>query len=113
MRYRSRPACLRVLAPAVSNAHAHADAVCIAMRTLVNLSDRTSVAWTRACQGTRRGIGRLAPDLVVYRGPDPARPRGQFIAARKFLDTLPQPQIVVPGNHDIPLYNVARRFLAR
>ena len=35
----------------------------------------------------------------------------QFEEARAFLDTLPGPQIVVPGNHDISLYNVFRRFV--
>lgn len=35
---------------------------------------------------------------------------GQFVEAGRFLDRLPQPQIVVPGNHDIPLYNLFRRF---
>jgi 3',5'-cyclic AMP phosphodiesterase CpdA len=36
----------------------------------------------------------------------------EFIEARQFLDALPGPHLVVPGNHDIPLYDVGRRFLA-
>jgi 3',5'-cyclic AMP phosphodiesterase CpdA len=35
----------------------------------------------------------------------------QFEAARAWLDTLPGPQIIVPGNHDISLYNLFRRFV--
>ena len=35
----------------------------------------------------------------------------QFAEARAFLDRLPKPVIVVPGNHDIPLDDVASRFL--
>ena len=36
----------------------------------------------------------------------------QFAAARLFLDQLPKlPTIVVPGNHDIPLYRVGERLL--
>jgi 3',5'-cyclic AMP phosphodiesterase CpdA len=35
----------------------------------------------------------------------------QFQQAREFLDALPSPQVIVPGNHDIPLYNVFSRFL--
>lgn len=35
----------------------------------------------------------------------------QFHAARAFLDALPSPYLVVPGNHDIPLYDVWNRFL--
>ena len=38
-------------------------------------------------------------------------PRSSARRAR-FLDTLPAPQLVVPGNHDVPLYNVVERFLA-
>jgi 3',5'-cyclic AMP phosphodiesterase CpdA len=38
-----------------------------------------------------------------------ARPR-EFLAARTFLDRLRGAKIVVPGNHDIPLYDVIRRF---
>ncbi len=33
----------------------------------------------------------------------------EFAAARDFLATLEFPQIVVPGNHDVPLYNVFMR----
>jgi 3',5'-cyclic AMP phosphodiesterase CpdA len=35
----------------------------------------------------------------------------QFVEARVFLDALPEPQIIVPGNHDIPLHNIFARFL--
>ena len=34
----------------------------------------------------------------------------QFEAARAFLNRLPEPQIIVPGNHDVPLYDVITRF---
>ena len=33
----------------------------------------------------------------------------QFEEAKAWLDTLPGPQIIVPGNHDISLYNVWRQ----
>lgn len=56
-------------------------------------------------------LHRLAPDLVAVSGDLTQRARShQFIEARAFLDRLPKPQIVVPGNHDVPLYNVYRRF---
>ena len=60
----------------------------------------------------RRRLLALAPDLVVVSGDltQRAKPE-QFREARAFLDTLPKPQIVVPGNHDVPLYNVLLRFL--
>jgi 3',5'-cyclic AMP phosphodiesterase CpdA len=55
---------------------------------------------------------RISPDLVIVSGDLTQRARAwQFREARDFLSLLPQPQIVVPGNHDVPLYNVAFRFL--
>ena len=54
----------------------------------------------------------LEPDLVAVSGDLTQRARSyQFQKARSFLDTLPKPQIIVPGNHDIPLHNVFARFL--
>lgn len=53
----------------------------------------------------------ITPDLTVVSGDLTQRARSaQFIEARRFLDSLPQPQIVVPGNHDVPMYNVFARF---
>ncbi len=37
-----------------------------------------------------------------------ARPR-QFREARAFLDSLPAPWLAVPGNHDVPLWNLFLR----
>ena len=57
-------------------------------------------------------LWKVDPDLVVVSGDLTQRARAQqFREARAFLDTLPKPQFVVPGNHDIPLYNVFKRFL--
>jgi len=37
--------------------------------------------------------------------------RSQFQAARRFLDRLPPvPKVLVPGNHDVPLYRVFERL---
>ncbi len=56
---------------------------------------------------------RLAPDLLVVSGDFTQRARRkQFQAARAFLERLPQPRLVVPGNHDIPLWDVIRRFVS-
>jgi len=53
------------------------------------------------------------PGLVVLSGDITQRARrGQFEAARRFLDRLPAAALVViPGNHDIPLFNVFGRLL--
>jgi 3',5'-cyclic AMP phosphodiesterase CpdA len=55
-------------------------------------------------------VNGAAPDLIVISGDLTQRARSsQFHAARAFLDRLSKPQIVVPGNHDVPLWNVVAR----
>lgn len=56
----------------------------------------------------------LDPDLVVASGDFTQRAREeQFRAAREFLDRLPAvPTVVVPGNHDVPLYRVWERIFS-
>jgi 3',5'-cyclic AMP phosphodiesterase CpdA len=51
------------------------------------------------------------PDVVVLSGDltQRARPE-QFRQARRFVDRIPVPTIVVPGNHDVPLYRVWERI---
>jgi 3',5'-cyclic AMP phosphodiesterase CpdA len=83
------------------------------MRTIVHLSD---LHFGRVDEGTTepliRQIKELHPHLVAISGDLTQRARTrQFQAARRFLASLPQPQIVVPGNHDVPAYNLIRRFL--
>ncbi|HEX5059079.1 MAG TPA: metallophosphoesterase [Kofleriaceae bacterium] len=56
-------------------------------------------------------INALRPALVTISGDLTQRARrAQFMAAREWLDRLIDPYLVVPGNHDIPLYDVMRRF---
>ena len=83
------------------------------MRVLAHLSDLHFGRVDEAVlEPLRRRLAALAPDAVVVSGDLTQRARsGQFREARAFLDTLPRPQVVVPGNHDVPLYNVLARFL--
>jgi 3',5'-cyclic AMP phosphodiesterase CpdA len=49
--------------------------------------------------------------LVVVSGDLTQRARpSEFIAAKTFLNRLPIGYLVVPGNHDIPLYNLLHRL---
>jgi 3',5'-cyclic AMP phosphodiesterase CpdA len=61
-----------------------------------------------------RIAGELEADFVVASGDFTQRAKAaQFAAARAFLDRLPRvPCIVVPGNHDVPLYRVWERLFA-
>ena len=83
------------------------------MRSIVHLSDiHFGGANPLVIDPLVEAVTRIAPDLVAVSGDltERARPR-QFREARAFLDRLPAPQIVVPGNHDVPLYQLAARFL--
>lgn len=82
------------------------------MRTLLHLSDLHFGRIDASLLDPLYAFAReLAPDLVVVSGDLTQRARTtQFEHARHFLDTLPQPQIVVPGNHDVPLHDVISRF---
>ena len=84
------------------------------MRTLVHLSDlHFGRADEAVVASLARAVHELRPDLVVVSGDLTQRARRrQFQEARAFLDSLPKPQIVVPGNHDVPLYNFAARLLS-
>jgi 3',5'-cyclic AMP phosphodiesterase CpdA len=52
-----------------------------------------------------------SPDLVIFSGDITQRAqRSEFAAARKFMDRLNAPaSLVIPGNHDIPLFDVFSR----
>ena len=51
------------------------------------------------------------PHLVVLSGDITQRARsGQFRDARAFVDRLGIPVLAIPGNHDIPLFNLAARL---
>jgi 3',5'-cyclic AMP phosphodiesterase CpdA len=83
------------------------------MRRIVHISDiHFGRADYSAVELVVEKLNALRPDLVVVSGDLTQRARSrQFIEAKRFLDRLPQPQIVVPGNHDVPLYNVYDRFV--
>ena len=83
------------------------------MRTLVHLSDLHFGRVDEALlQPLHDLVHRIAPDVVVVSGDLTQRAKSEeFEAAKTWLDTLPGPQIIVPGNHDISFYNVLRRFL--
>ena len=51
------------------------------------------------------------PDLVVLSGDITQRATAeQFRAARTFMDRLGVPFLAIPGNHDIPLFNLSARL---
>ncbi len=84
------------------------------MRTVAHISDlhfgRIDPA---VIEPLLRRLAETGPHLVAVWGPLPPRPRAQLlVAARAFLERLPARRLVVPGNHDVPLYRVWERFLS-
>lgn len=83
------------------------------MTRIVHLSD---LHYGRVRKGLAEAllesVAAQAPDLVVVSGDLTQRARTwQFRAARAFLERLPAPWLAVPGNHDIPLENLAERIV--
>jgi 3',5'-cyclic AMP phosphodiesterase CpdA len=83
------------------------------MRTLVHLSDLHFGRVDKAIlQPLIEAVHLINPDVVAISGDLTQRARTeQFQAARAFLDALPSPKIIVPGNHDISAHNLLTRFL--
>ena len=82
------------------------------MRTIAHISDlhfgRINPPVAEALVGE---LGRHKPSVLVISGDFTQRARQrQYEEAAQYIKRLPQPQIVVPGNHDVPLYNIVRRI---
>jgi len=87
------------------------------MARLVHLSDLHFGAHDdRLVKAVEREVDQLKPDLVVISGDFTQRARTeQFSEACQFLGQLRDhghEVLGVPGNHDVPLYDVLRRFLS-
>jgi 3',5'-cyclic AMP phosphodiesterase CpdA len=83
------------------------------MRTIAHISDlhfgRHSEVTAEALIAS---VNDSNPHLIALSGDFTQRARhSEFAEARRFLDRLPQPKLLVPGNHDVPLYNIFSRFL--
>jgi 3',5'-cyclic AMP phosphodiesterase CpdA len=87
------------------------------MARLIHLSDLHFGAHDpELVAAVERKVNEAAPDLVVISGDFTQRARTeQFQEACEFLDRLRNAGhevLAVPGNHDVPLYDVLRRFLS-
>jgi 3',5'-cyclic AMP phosphodiesterase CpdA len=87
------------------------------MARLIHLSDLHFGAHDpKLVEAVERKIDEVAPDLVVVSGDFTQRARTeQFQDACRFLERLRDAGhevLAVPGNHDVPLYDVFRRFLS-
>src|SRR3954469_12410351 len=87
------------------------------MTRLVHLSDLHFGAHDETLvEAVEQSVDALKPDLIVISGDFTQRARTeQFKEACRFLERLRDAGhevLGVPGNHDVPLYDVLRRFLS-
>jgi 3',5'-cyclic AMP phosphodiesterase CpdA len=84
------------------------------MKLLAHISDlhfgRTDPV---VVEGLLQDLKEEHPHLIIVSGDltQAAKPT-EFEAARAFLDRLPAPYLVIPGNHDVPPVNILERFIA-
>ena len=84
------------------------------MKVLAHISDlhfgRTDPV---VVEGLLADLTADAPHLIIVSGDlTQTAKAGEFRAARAFLDRLPAPYLVIPGNHDVPPVNILERFVA-
>lgn len=84
------------------------------MRTIVQLSDlHFGTTLPETLDPLVALLAELEPDLVIVSGDFTQRAReAEYQAAGEYIRRLPTPQLLIPGNHDVPLYDVVRRFLS-
>lgn len=60
-----------------------------------------------------REAHEIQPDLLVIAGDLVMRAdfKAQWLMARDYIEQLPQPRLIVMGNHDVPQYNQIARYL--
>lgn len=84
------------------------------MTTVLHISDtHFGTEQPPVAEALLRLHAQQKPDLVIVSGDITQRARrSQFHAARKFFSQMATPTVIIPGNHDIPLFNLALRLFA-
>ncbi len=82
------------------------------MRVLAHISDlHFGAVKPKLVEGVLEDLTAISPDLAVVSGDLTQRAKSrEYRKVRKFFDQIPFPYLVVPGNHDVPLYNLYKRF---
>ena len=82
------------------------------MRTIAHISDlHFGKLDAPVADALARELNTRPPSLLVVSGDftQRARPK-QYAQAAQYLEHLPSPRLVVPGNHDVPVHPVRRVF---
>lgn len=62
--------------------------------------------------GLLTSLESIQPELIIISGDLTQRAKHvEFQGARAFLDSLQQPYMIIPGNHDLSAYHLVERFL--
>lgn len=82
------------------------------MRTIAHISDlHFGKIQKEAEEDLLQDLCAIRPSVIAISGDLTQRAnRKEFKRARQYLEKLPAPFIVVPGNHDIPMFDITRRF---
>lgn len=84
------------------------------MKTIAHLSDLHFGAEDRELAGhLAEDVAQAKPTVIAISGDLTQRARThEFSAAKEWIDGIPGAKVIVPGNHDVPLWNVLRRALS-
>jgi 3',5'-cyclic AMP phosphodiesterase CpdA len=84
------------------------------MRTIAHISDlHFGRIDPPVAEGLVEDLKVRTPTLLVVSGDFTQRAKSwQYRQAADYLRRLPTPQLVVPGNHDVPLWDVSRRVFS-
>lgn len=84
------------------------------MKRIAHISDiHFGTVIEEVAEGLHKQLHAEKPDLVIISGDLTQRATDkQYKQAKEYLDSLPEPQLVVPGNHDVPAFNLFKRFFA-
>lgn len=82
------------------------------MSTLLQISDtHFGTEQTPVMEALRALVREQCPDVLVLSGDITQRAQpAQFQAARAFTDSLGLPMVAIPGNHDLPMFDLWARF---
>lgn len=82
------------------------------MKTIMHISDlHFGRVDTEVCDGLTRDIEFIRPQLLAVSGDVTQRATvNQFQAFDQYIRSFPIAKVIVPGNHDVPLYNLFARF---
>jgi 3',5'-cyclic AMP phosphodiesterase CpdA len=84
------------------------------MKRIAHLSDLHFGCEDRViAESLRHELNTDLPDVIAISGDLTQRAKSaEFLAARAYFDSLHAPVIVVPGNHDVPFFNLVQRFFS-